>query len=96
MSKRKKETVLATAKDILCEKLDVPMSVVDDLSYMEMLGNKKVVLDGCKGVLDYNDTAVRLLLSNGTILFYGDDLRFNALSNGQAVIAGTIMTIEFG
>lgn len=87
---------MMTAKDMLCEKLDLPLSVVEDLSYMEVLGNSRVVLDGCKGVLDYNESNVRLSLSKGTILFRGDDLCFKALSNGQAVIAGNIMTIEFG
>ena len=96
MSKNKKQTVAMTAKDILCEKLDVPLSVVENLSYMEMLGNRKVVIDGCLGVLDYSDCSVKLSLAKGTILFCGNNLCFKALNNGQAVIAGEISTVEFG
>lgn len=96
LSKNKKPSVMMTAKDMLCEKLDLPLSVVEDLSYMEVLGNSRIVLDGCKGVLDYGESLVRIGLAKGTVQFCGDNLCFKALNNGQAIIEGNIITIEFG
>ena len=96
LSKKKKTSApTMTAKDIMCEKLDLPLSVVSDLSYMEILGNSRVVLDGCKGILDYDDDSVCLSLSKGTVRFSGDGLCFRALNCEQAVISGKIFTIEF-
>lgn len=80
---------------MLCEKLDLPLSVVGDLSYMEILGNSKVVLDGCKGVLEYSEESVCLNLSRGTIRFCGSGLCLRALNFEQAIINGQINTIEF-
>lgn len=96
LSKKKKPPVHAlTAKEMMCESLDLPLSVVSDLSYMEILGNNRVVLDGCKGILDYDDDSVCLSLSKGTVRFSGDGICFRALNCEQAVITGKIYTIEF-
>ncbi|MBQ7654054.1 MAG: YabP/YqfC family sporulation protein [Clostridia bacterium] len=96
MSKKRKPSAPAlTAKDMFCEKLELPLSVVGDLSYMEVLGNNRVVLDGCKGVLEYTQDCICLSLSKGTIRFSGIDLCFKALNFEQAVISGKIYCIEF-
>lgn len=69
--------------------------MVEDLSYMEILGNSRVVLDGCKGIVEYADESVCLGLSKGTVRFCGDELCFKALNCEQAVITGKIYSIEF-
>ena len=94
LQRGKKQTV-ESAKNYLCEQFDLPLSVVENLSYMEILGNKRVVIDGCKGILEYTENDIRLSLPRGSILFRGSGLCFKTLSNGKAVISGSIALIEF-
>jgi len=102
MQRRKREqskdvtATVVTAKDKLSEELGLPRSVTSGLNYMEMLGNKEAVVDGCKSILDYSDDKIKLNLGNKTICFCGSDLCIKALSCEQAVITGTICSIEFG
>lgn len=97
MSKNRKQAQEpATAKDILCRKLGLPMTVVEDMSYMEMIGNSQAVIDGCKGILGCEKDKICLSLSKGKISFLGDELEIKALSSEQAVVTGKIITVEFG
>ena len=103
MPRRKREhlqeagnTTIATAKDKLSEELGLPRTITAGLNYMEMLGNKEAVIDGCKGILDYSDDKIKLNLGNKTICFLGSNMCIKALSDEQAVITGTICSIEFG
>lgn len=85
-----------TAKEKFSEELGLPRTLVAGLNYMEMLGNREAVIDGCKGILDYSDDKIKLNLGDRTICFSGSGLCIKALSCEQAVITGIICTIDFG
>ena len=84
------------AKDILLDNLGIPKTIAENLSYIEMLGNKQVIIDECQSIIDYNDEKIKLNLSRGTVCFIGSGLKIKALNFEQAVICGNIASIEFG
>ena len=61
----------------------------------EIYSNKEAVIDGCKGVLDYYETLVKLRVAGGTLTFSGADLSLLELGESSARITGQIANVEF-
>lgn len=57
--------------------------------------NREVSVDGCRGVIDYNENLIKLRVVGGTITVYGTTLNLAELSDRAAVITGTVSNIEF-
>ena len=62
---------------------------------IQLLGNKEVSVEGCKGVVDYYETQIKLRLPKGYIIFRGDGLSIFSLTDTSALIRGKIGSIEF-
>ena len=61
----------------------------------EIYSNREAAIDGCKGVLDYYETLIKLRVTGGTLVFSGQDLSLTELSDCSARITGRISTVEF-
>ena len=79
----------------ISDEFDLPGSVVPGTSHIELSGNRYAVVEGCKGVLEYNDTAIKLNLGKTAVRFTGYGLTINTYCLEQAVISGDILTIDF-
>lgn len=77
------------------EGLDMPMQAVSGLAHIEACGNREIMVDGCKGVLEYNDCCVRLNTGRLIVRISGCSLTITMLRNGQAVICGDITGVDF-
>ena len=62
---------------------------------IELLGNHQAMLEGCRGVLYYDDNRIEISLGKYRILFLGSELRLTSLAGGDAIVAGSIEKIEF-
>ncbi len=62
---------------------------------IEMLGNREMIIDGCKGVVEYDETLIKLSLGNNVISISGDDLVISSFDNNVAVISGQVCGISF-
>ena len=63
--------------------------------HIELFGNRQAMLEGCRGVLYYNDDRIEISLGKYRILFLGKDLGLTSLAGGDAIVTGTFETIEF-
>ena len=54
------------------------------------------MVDGCKSVMEYDDTVIKLNLGKNSVKFTGCELTIKSLSLEQAMIEGTILSMEFG
>lgn len=54
------------------------------------------MVDGCKSVMEYDDTKIKLNIGKNSVSFLGCNLMIKSLSLEQAMIEGTIISIEFG
>lgn len=62
---------------------------------IELLQNRQAVVDGCKGVLEYSDSCIRLSSDRLILRFTGTGLLLRTYSSSSAIVEGTIATVEF-
>ncbi|MDK2802249.1 MAG: YabP/YqfC family sporulation protein [Oscillospiraceae bacterium] len=91
MRKRKKENI----KKIMSNIKEVASSMVKTESRIEMIGNKEAIIEGCNGVIEYDDFIIRIATKHQEIRFVGDNLQLKCLTNENIIITGFIKNIEF-
>lgn len=64
-------------------------------SVIELTGNRCAVVDGCDGIVDYNDEKVVLRTGRLTVNFSGRNLRLKRLTENSAVVEGFISSLEY-
>lgn len=62
---------------------------------IEILGNREMIIDGCKGVVEYDETIIKLSLGEYVLSLSGDNLLINSFDNSVAIISGQICEISF-
>lgn len=84
-----------TAKELMAKALELPQGIVPGNAHIELMGNREAVVEGCKSVLEYDETQICLNTGSGIVRFAGSDLSIRALNGEEASIEGFIATIEF-
>ena len=79
----------------LKERISEELEISPSLPHIEIFGNKEATVEGCKGVLQYDDGIIRLNTGKYTVRFTGVNLSMTSLGFEQAVIKGRIMEVEF-
>lgn len=79
----------------ICEKLELPEDVFRGCSHIELVSSCCAMVDGCKSVMEYDDTIIKLNLGKSSVKFTGYDLTIKSLSLEQAMIEGKIISLEF-
>lgn len=81
------------------EKNQIKNKIVSDFFVdepkIEMLGNREMIVDGCKGVVQYDETLIKLSLGNCVLSLSGNDLVISSFDSSVAVINGQICDISF-
>lgn len=62
---------------------------------VSITGNRCAVVDGCDGVMDYDEERVILRTGRLTVRISGRGLRLTSLTENSAVIQGTIGAVEY-
>ena len=79
----------------LNDTLEIPQMAQSGAAQIELFGNREALVDGCRGVLQYEDTVVRVGTGQMIVRFTGRDLCICALQSGQLRITGTLAGIDF-
>ncbi len=64
-------------------------------THMEINGNREVIMEGCRGVLEYDTDVVRIRTNRMTVRFTGRSLVIKCLTVDSLVVEGFITGIEF-
>lgn len=93
----RKRTDSAKTKNhkIIEDAFDMPKILKPSVPHIETEGNREVMIDGCRGILAYEEDLIRLNAGNLVMTFRGDRLSIKTYSESQAVITGDIVSIEF-
>ncbi len=75
--------------------LDIPPSALSGIPQIEIAGNREAVIDGCQGILEYDENTIKLTTGKMSIKFTGRGLQIKVLTHDSAVIEGFISNIEF-
>ena len=62
---------------------------------IELSGNREALVDGCRGVLQYEDDVIRLSTGRRVVRFQGSGLMIRTMQQNQLLICGTILSVEF-
>ena len=88
MMRSKKKTIYQTDKQ--SKKLPVFGNCI-----MEWTGNREIIIEGVNGILEYNDSNIRINTDNMIISFSGRGLTIECLTDSSLVIKGFITSSEF-
>ena len=75
--------------------MQLPAGIVGYNTHFEFNGNREVIIDGCKGLLDYDENIIRVNMGKMITAFYGRGLTIKCLTSDSLVIEGFITSIEF-
>lgn len=62
---------------------------------ISITGNRSAVIDGCDGIVDYDEEKVILRTGRLTVRIKGRNLRLTRLTEDSAVIQGSISGLEY-
>lgn len=79
---------------LLTKSLEEPAAFLTE-ARVELLGNRQAVVDGCKGIIEYSDTCIRLSVPRLILKFTGTGLEIRALTDSSAIVEGTILSLEY-
>ena len=69
--------------------------LLSDEPKLETLGNREIIIEGCKGIAEYGENLIKLNTKTLVIGFSGTDLLIQSFDNGVAIIKGVISEITF-
>ena len=75
--------------------LDLPTDTVSGYAHIEMSGNREIIIEGCRGVLEYSDQRIALNTGKLTVRLCGCDMTIISMQGSQAVIKGVITCVDF-
>lgn len=76
--------------------LQVPHNIFSDISPIDFSGNREVVVEDCKGIIEYDDKTIMLNIGCNIIAkFCGRNLSIKSLTDKNLVIEGFIISLEF-
>lgn len=81
--------------DIFREKLDFPVGCSAAESSVEIMGSKRVIVRGCKGINEYGEALISVDVHEGRLDISGMGLYCTAYTAGAIEISGKIGAVEF-
>ena len=66
-----------------------------DIPELTFLGNREIVIEGCRGVLEYSQETIRINTSIGLVCFFGRGLNLKCISPTELIIEGFVTKVEF-
>ncbi len=79
----------------LARLLEIPQDIVMDLPRITMLGNKQLLIENHKGIIEYTSSLVRIKLNQGELVVSGNNLILGNLQLEQILIEGTVGEIKY-
>ena len=64
--------------------------------FMEVEGDKRIVLSGCQGICTYTEECIALRTPFGVVSLYGQDMEMGCMTAEGATVTGKIQRIDFG
>lgn len=70
-------------------------SLLDKESHLELCSNRELLVDGCKGIVEYNDTLIRLHIPEGQLKVSGRELQIVCMSEDSLIVRGFLSGVEY-
>ena len=73
----------------------MPKEVTQDVSKVTLVGERDLIIENYKGILEYDDKLVRIKTSHRPIKITGHDLEMRTITDEDVQIFGKIDSFEF-
>ncbi len=75
--------------------LKLPAGSLSAAPRIELTGNRRVWLEGCQSILEYDEERIRLRTAVGELRISGSDLCMTCRTPEHAVITGRLLAVEY-
>jgi sporulation protein YqfC len=75
--------------------LDLPHDVVLEVPRITMIGHLQMYIENHRGVLQFSEKELRLLLTNGQLIITGEQLVIRAILPEEVLLEGRIGGVRF-
>jgi sporulation protein YqfC len=75
--------------------LEIPQDIIMDLPRITMLGNKQLLIENHKGIIEYTPSLVRIKLNKGELIVTGNNLMLGNLQIEQILVEGTVGEVKY-
>lgn len=65
------------------------------LPHVEVVGDRRVLIENHQGILEYSDTVMRVALGGMELCISGEDMDLRVLTLHELTIAGKIRALEY-
>ncbi|HHW49691.1 MAG TPA: sporulation protein YqfC [Clostridiaceae bacterium] len=93
--KEKKEEPKAGIREKLAEMLELPKEIVMNIPKMTMIGNKDLIIENYKGIIEYESNRIRINTGAGIIKITGDLMTIKEITSEDILVSGNISSLEF-
>lgn len=62
---------------------------------IQIFSNKKIIVEGCYGINEYNSDIVRINLPKGQFLIFGRNLEIKNMEDKTVTVCGVLSSFEF-
>lgn len=82
-------------KEKVSEALELPKELVLDVPRITLIGNKQLILENYKGIIEYEDSRIRVKTSEGLIKLEGISMIIKEITSEDIMVKGEIKIIQF-
>lgn len=75
--------------------LDLPKDITMEMPRITMIGQYQMYIENHRGVLQFSDKELRLLLTKGQLLIKGNNLVIRAILPEEVLVEGIIHQVTF-
>ena len=79
----------------IAKAIEIPSEVVEGSSHFEVFGNREIIIDGCKGILDYSENEIKVSTLKYGVAVIGSELSIKNYNGDSISIEGYIKSVEF-
>lgn len=73
----------------------LPQELMGNLPVIEITGNSQVLIEGSKGILQYENELIKINTNTMVIAFTGRGLNLKSISKTTVIVQGYITSVEF-
>lgn len=76
--------------------LELPSILVENMPHIEMTGNREIIIEGSRGILEYDENLVKINGGKFAITIFGRELELRNLTDDSVIVQGNVDNIGFG
>ena len=95
LKKLKKRHEKRSLPELISLITDVPADLFSWGMTLEMRGRNELLLCGCREIIEYSETNIKILQSSCTVCIIGRRLAMSSYSDGRITVTGEIDTLDF-